>query len=309
MPANPAILGAMARRGQAPPLMETYRAGQAQKLQQGLQGAQTITNIAAQQQQMASQRREQQKDLVMGELYNQYRGEGPQSEAALMQMYRVDPQMTQDLVKGGQEVNKGGALVRQKIVEASKAEREEAQAKIEEKTYKAVWANTAKRWEEAGFKDKQGNPVPFSERDRIIAQGVGLRKVFEDVMATEKRLEKKGTTKDTRTALQKEVPFIAEKLGITEEEAMQLRLQGQGKNPAVAWGSFYTTALSQFGDEDEARAAADQAVEYLYGKDWKRGMPGQVGKKEREAPAPAGAQPKGELMQNEQGKWVYTRGQ
>lgn len=76
--------------------------------------------------------------------------------------------------------------------------------------------------------------------------------------------------RDSRTALQKNVPFLAKAMGIDEKSAAEMLTQSKDKSPKRFWGDAYGRALSaNFGDTKAATEAANMATEFLYGKDWK----------------------------------------
>jgi hypothetical protein len=79
------------------------------------------------------------------------------------------------------------------------------------------------------------------------------------------------TEKDFRTALQKNVPYLAEKMNITEAEAAQRLTLQKGKSDEAVWLDYYGKGLtSTYGDEEEARRIADTGLETykkLFSKD------------------------------------------
>jgi len=63
------------------------------------------------------------------------------------------------------------------------------------------------------------------------------------------------------TALQKNVPFVASKLGISEGEATQMLMDSKDKTDQAAYDGFLATALREsMGDAEEAAQIAEQAM-------------------------------------------------
>jgi len=115
---------------------------------------------------------------------------------------------------------------------------------------------------EVGIKD--GKPVYFMTSKR------GEAKVVKGITPP---ADKMGG-KDSRTALQKNVPFVSKKMKISEEDATKLLTASKAKSPQQVYTDMYGRALSAtFGDKEEANTIAGEVMALLYGDDWQSQLP------------------------------------
>lgn len=73
-----------------------------------------------------------------------------------------------------------------------------------------------------------------------------------------KKWEKTG---EKKTAIQKNVPFLANLLGISEKEAAKIVTQSKGKTPGAVYKDFLAASLRSSWDFNKAKQKADQAFE------------------------------------------------
>ncbi len=143
-----------------------------------------------------------------------------------------------------------------------------------------AWAPFRESLIRIGMADDETLPVEFNEQAAAIAQNFGANasdafKVItqrsgdmaQDITNINGKItpgkpykanEGKG---NQPTALQKNVPFVASKLGISEGEATQMLMDSKGKSDQSAYDGFLQTALREsMGDAEEAAATAQSLM-------------------------------------------------
>lgn len=112
----------------------------------------------------------------------------------------------------------------------------------------------------AGVRD--GKPVYF------VTNKQGEAKVVEGIQPDGK------SGKDSRTALEKNVPFLVKTMKISEKEAAKLLTASKDKSPQGVYTEIYSRALtSTYGDDQEAERIAGTVMRKLYGRNWQQDLP------------------------------------
>jgi len=156
---------------------------------------------------------------------------GPAGDAdrqqTLGEIARVDPGKAQEMQKGQQDIRAKAEKFKQQqldttkqVFEMSEAKRKKAHEAAAQDAAKAQWAKEGgtERWDQVGFKDAKGQPIPFEKADSIIAKGKVMTGIF-DFVGNVKQQQK--------TVLERDVPLISRIAGVSEKEALKMKMQGK----------------------------------------------------------------------------------
>jgi len=101
-------------------------------------------------------------------------------------------------------------------------------------------------------------PKEISTLEGLLVKSLQERDASEaDITAVKQRLLKPAA----KTALQKNVPFLAKTMEIREAEAARILTESKDKSEEQLWSDMYKSAINAYRSEDEARQIADSFLE------------------------------------------------
>jgi len=240
---------------------------------------------------IASKRRDIKDRENLTPLYNKWGGaaSGTSGDAqrgeALQGINRIDPakglaiqKQQQELSQGAQQFQKQQLTILKQIREMDDATRTRAHKASAQLGAKAQWAKRAGKevWDRQGFKGKDGKPVPFEKADSVIGRAMVVKGIFDfndDMNAKNK------------TALERDVPFIAKTLGVSNAEALRWKKGMSGKRDSeIRAGIINKLIAAGYEDKDELEQKLSEIMPLITG---------QAAEPSGAAPEQGGADPAG----------------